>query len=61
MEEKKIKRINELWEKQKNEGLTEKEKTEQEKLRQQYIKEIKADVKKQIKQRNNTSSNGNNK
>ena len=40
MDEKLIARINELARKSKNEGLTEKEKTEQAKLRQQYIKEF---------------------
>ena len=37
MTEEKIKRINELARKQKSEGLTEEEKTEQFKLRREYI------------------------
>ncbi|WP_105615925.1 DUF896 domain-containing protein [Vallitalea okinawensis] len=37
MEQKKIDRINELYKKQKAEGLTESEKEEQKTLRQEYI------------------------
>ncbi len=59
MKEEKIKRINELWEKQKNEGLTEEEKKEQKKLRKKYIKDVKERVKSQIKQWKKNSSNGN--
>lgn len=38
MEDSKIARINELYKKSKNEGLTEDEKMEQARLRQEYIK-----------------------
>lgn len=41
MEQKKIDRINELARKQKAEGLTEAEKTEQAKLRREYIEAYK--------------------
>ncbi|MBR6902852.1 MAG: DUF896 domain-containing protein [Clostridia bacterium] len=41
MEQKKIDRINELARKQKGEGLTEAEKTEQAALRREYIKAYK--------------------
>lgn len=41
MEQKKIDRINELARKQKDEGLTEAEKTEQAKLRREYIEAYK--------------------
>lgn len=37
MDEKKIQRINELYHKSKEQGLTEEEKTEQKELRQEYI------------------------
>lgn len=38
MEQKKLDRINELYRKQKSVGLTEEEKSEQNKLRKEYIK-----------------------
>ncbi|WP_341877025.1 DUF896 domain-containing protein [Defluviitalea saccharophila] len=41
MEDKKIKRINELYKKQKSVGLTEEEKIEQEQLRREYIELVK--------------------
>ncbi len=41
-------RINELARKQKTEGLTEAEKTEQAKLRREYIDSIKADLSAQL-------------
>ncbi len=37
MDEKKIQRINELYQKSKEQGLTEEEKAEQKELRQEYI------------------------
>ena len=40
----KIKRINELYHKSKNEGLTDAEKQEQQKLRRDYIDSIKANL-----------------
>ncbi len=40
----KIKRINELYHKSKNEGLTNAEKQEQQKLRRDYIDSIKANL-----------------
>lgn len=45
MEKAKIDRINELSRKSKSEGLTEAEKDEQYKLRQEFLAEIRADVK----------------
>ena len=44
MEKNKIDRINELAHKSKAEGLTEKEKAEQHELRQEFLDEIRADV-----------------
>lgn len=44
MNEQKIARINELYKKMKAEGLTEEEKIEQYKLRQEYIAAIKRDM-----------------
>lgn len=43
-----IARINELYKKQKSEGLTEEEKKEQEKLRKLYIDSMKASLKAQL-------------
>lgn len=48
MEKAKIDRINELSRKSKNEGLTQEEKDEQFKLRQEFLAEIRADVKAQL-------------
>lgn len=45
MEKSKIDRINELAKKSKNEGLTKAEKDEQYNLRQEFLAEIRADVK----------------
>lgn len=45
----KIKRINELYHKSKKEGLTEEEKAEQAKLRQDYISSIKANLSAELK------------
>lgn len=44
MDQKKIARINELYHKSKREGLTEKEKKEQFKLRQEYLAAIKKNM-----------------
>lgn len=46
--EEKIKRINELYHKQKGEGLTEEEKEEQAKLRRDYIDAVKGNLKGQL-------------
>ena len=48
MEKIKIDRINELAHKSKAEGLTEEEKAEQYDLRQEFLAEIRADVKAQL-------------
>lgn len=48
MEKIKIDRINELARKSKAEGLTEEEKAEQYELRQEFLAEIRADVKSQL-------------
>ena len=48
MEKAKIDRINELAHKSKSVGLTEAEKTEQHDLRQEFLTEIRADVKSQL-------------
>ena len=44
MTEEKIKRINELYHKAKNEGLTEAEKEEQQRLRREYIDAFKRNL-----------------
>ena len=44
MDNKKIARINELYHKSKGEGLTEKEKEEQQALRQEYVNAIKKNM-----------------
>jgi len=48
MEKEKLKRIDELWHKQKTEGLTDEEKKEQQKLRKEYLKSIKGNLKAQL-------------
>ena len=48
MEEKKIARINELYHKSKAEGLTEKEKKEQQILRREYIEAFKMSLRGQL-------------
>lgn len=47
--EEQIARINELYKKQKSEGLTEEEKNEQQKLRKLYIDSMKESLKAQLK------------
>ncbi len=44
MDEKKIKRINELYHKSKNEGLTSEEKMEQAALRKEYIEAVRKNL-----------------
>ena len=48
MDEKKIARINELYHKSKAEGLTEKEKKEQQVLRREYIEAFKMSLRGQL-------------
>lgn len=48
MDELNIKRINELAKKQREEGLTEEEKAEQHKLRQNYLAAIRGNFKKTL-------------
>ena len=48
MKEEKIKRINELYHKSKAEGLTEEEKAEQAKLRQEYIAAVRLNLRTQL-------------
>ncbi len=48
--EAKIKRINELYHKSKSEGLTEAEKTEQTRLRQEYIASVRGNLQMQLDQ-----------
>lgn len=50
MDEKKIKRINELYKKSKAEGLTDAEKKEQKILRQEYIDAFKRNLRSQLDQ-----------
>lgn len=44
MQESKIERINELYKKSKGEGLTSEEKIEQAQLREEYIKDIRSNL-----------------
>lgn len=46
--EEKIKRINELYHKSKNAGLTEAEKEEQKQLRQEYIASVRGNLRSQL-------------
>ncbi len=48
LEKKKLDRINELVRKERNEGLTEEEKTEQKALREEYIQAFRSGMKNQI-------------
>lgn len=48
MDEKKIARINALYHKMKEEGLTEEEQEEQKKLRQEYIASVRSNLRNQL-------------
>lgn len=48
MDEKKIKRINELYRKSRAEGLTDEEKKEQQLLRQEYIASVRENLRGQL-------------
>ena len=48
MDEKKIKRINELYHKSRAEGLTDEEKKEQQLLRQEYITSVRENLRGQL-------------
>lgn len=48
MDDEKIKRINALYHKSKEEGLTEEEKAEQQALRQEYIASVKKNLNRQM-------------
>ncbi|HJA43837.1 DUF896 domain-containing protein [Lachnoclostridium sp. An118] len=48
MDEKKIKRINELYHKSRAEGLTDEEKKEQQLLRQEYIASVRENLRGQL-------------
>ena len=48
MDTKRIERINELYHKSKAEGLTEAEKAEQKTLREQYLADIRANIRSQL-------------
>ncbi|RKI40512.1 DUF896 domain-containing protein [bacterium D16-51] len=48
MDEKKIGRINELYHKSKEEGLTDEEKKEQQALRQEYIASVRNNIRSQL-------------
>ena len=48
MDERMIERINELYHKSKNEGLTEEERIEQANLRAEYIKSVRANLRGQL-------------
>lgn len=50
MNQQKINRINELYKKSKEEGLTEEEKQEQDLLRKEYIANIRGNLKAQLNQ-----------
>lgn len=47
-----VKRINELYKKFRNEGLTDEEKEEQAKLRREYIESVKADLRARLGDKN---------
>ena len=46
--EEKIKRINELYHKSQGEGLTDEEKVEQKRLRQEYVESVRNNLKSQL-------------
>ena len=54
-----IKRINELYHKSKAEGLTDEEKAEQKKLREDYIAAIKGKIRSQLENIKVVDENGN--
>lgn len=54
-----IKRINELYHKSKAEGLTEEEKAEQKKLREDYVATIKGNIRSQLENIKVVDENGN--
>lgn len=54
-----IKRINELYHKSKGEGLTEEEKAEQKKLREEYVAAIRGNIRSQLENIKVVDENGN--
>ena len=54
-----IKRINELYHKSKAEGLTDEEKAEQKKLREDYVAAIKGNIRSQLENIKVVDENGN--
>lgn len=54
-----IKRINELYHKSKAEGLTDEEKAEQKKLREDYVAAIKVNIRSQLENIKVVDENGN--
>ena len=54
-----IKRINELYHKSKAEGLSDKEKAEQKKLREDYVAAIKCNIRSQLENIKVVDENGN--
>lgn len=54
-----IKRINELYHKSKAEGLTDEEKVEQKKLREDYVAAIKGNIRSQLENIRVVDENGN--
>ena len=54
-----IKRINELYHKSKAEGLTDEEKAEQKKLREDYVAAIKGNIRSQLENVKVVDENGN--
>lgn len=54
-----IKRINELYHKSKAEGLTDEEKAEQKKLREEYVAAIKGNIRSQLENIKVVDENGN--
>ena len=54
-----IKRINELYHKSKAEGLTEEEKAEQKKLREDYVAAIRGNIRSQLENVKVVDENGN--
>ena len=54
-----IKRINELYHKSKAEGLTEEEKAEQKRLREEYVAAIRGNIRSQLENIKVVDENGN--